>query len=76
LRPSCEKRAIGGHGAEKEKNKFSKDLIKSLGEARDHAEGRAGGARVYVVECRRARQLPPTFIRCDSPREISEASKL
>jgi DNA-binding transcriptional regulator YiaG len=37
-------------GAEKEKNKFSKDLIKSLGEARDHAEGRAGSARVHVAE--------------------------
>jgi len=31
-------------------NKFSRDLIKSLGEAADHAEGRARSARVYVVE--------------------------
>jgi hypothetical protein len=31
-------------------NKFSKDLIKSLGEARDHAGGRASRARVHVVE--------------------------
>ena len=31
-------------------NKFSKDLIKSLGEAADHAEGRASSARVQVVE--------------------------
>jgi putative transcriptional regulator len=31
-------------------NKFSKDLVKSLGEARDHAEGRASNARVHVVE--------------------------
>jgi putative transcriptional regulator len=31
-------------------NKFSKDLVKSLGEARGHAEGRAGSARVHVVE--------------------------
>ncbi len=31
-------------------NKFSKDLIKSLGEAVDHAEGRASSARVHVVE--------------------------
>ena len=30
-------------------NKFSKDLIKSLGEAA-HAEGRASCARVHVVE--------------------------
>ena len=31
-------------------NKFSKDLVKSLGEAADHAEGRASSARVHVVE--------------------------
>jgi len=31
-------------------NKFSKDLIKSLGEAADHTEGRASSARVHVVE--------------------------
>ena len=31
-------------------NKFSKDLIKSLSEASEHAEGRAGSARVQVVE--------------------------
>ena len=31
-------------------NKFSKDLIKSLSEAADHAEGRASSARVHVVE--------------------------
>jgi len=31
-------------------NKFSKYLIKSLGEAADHAEGRASSARVHVVE--------------------------
>jgi putative transcriptional regulator len=31
-------------------NKFSKDLVKILGEAADHAEGRASGARVHVVE--------------------------
>ena len=37
-------------GVEKEKNKFSKDLIKSLGEAHDHAEGRAGSARVHLAE--------------------------
>jgi putative transcriptional regulator len=31
-------------------HKFSKDLVKSLGEARDYAEGRAGSARGRVVE--------------------------
>ncbi|MGO9061041.1 MAG: hypothetical protein ACLQU2_27220 [Candidatus Binataceae bacterium] len=35
-------------------NKFSKDLVKSLGEAcdhaEDHAEGRASSARVHVIE--------------------------
>jgi hypothetical protein len=31
-------------------NKFSKDLIKSLGVAANHAEGRASSARVHVVE--------------------------
>jgi putative transcriptional regulator len=31
-------------------NKFSRDLIKSLGEASDHAEGKADKARVHVVE--------------------------
>jgi putative transcriptional regulator len=31
-------------------NKFSKDLIKSLGEAVDHAEGRASSTRVHVVK--------------------------
>ena|SRR6266446_5037013 len=31
-------------------NKFSKDLVKSLGDAADHAEGRASSARVHVVE--------------------------
>jgi len=31
-------------------NQFSKDLVKSLGEARDAAEGRASSARVHVVE--------------------------
>ena len=31
-------------------NKFSKDLVKSLGEACDHAEGRASSARVHVIE--------------------------
>ena len=31
-------------------NKFSKDLVKSLGEACDHAEGRASNARVHVIE--------------------------
>jgi len=31
-------------------NKFSKDLVKSLGEACDHAEGRVSSARVRVVE--------------------------
>ena len=31
-------------------SKFSKDLVKSLGEARNHAEGRASGTRVHVVE--------------------------
>jgi putative transcriptional regulator len=31
-------------------NKFSKNLIKSLGEAADHAKGRASSARVHVIE--------------------------
>jgi hypothetical protein len=31
-------------------NKFSKDLLKSLGEAADHAEGRASSARIHMVE--------------------------
>lgn len=31
-------------------NKFSKDLIKSMGEAREHAEGKRTGVRVHVVE--------------------------
>jgi putative transcriptional regulator len=31
-------------------NKFSKDLVKSLSEARNHEEGRASSARVHVVE--------------------------
>jgi hypothetical protein len=31
-------------------NKFSKNLIKSLGEAADHREGRASSVRVHVVE--------------------------
>src|SRR6202000_2585496 len=34
---------------EEELNKFSKNLIKSLGEAADHAQGRAS-VRVHVVE--------------------------
>jgi len=31
-------------------NKFSKDLIKSMGEACEHAEGKRTAARVHVVE--------------------------
>lgn len=31
-------------------NKFSKDLVKSMGEACEHAEGKRNGARVHVVE--------------------------
>jgi putative transcriptional regulator len=31
-------------------NKFSKNLIKSLGEATDHAKGRASSARVHVIK--------------------------
>ena len=31
-------------------NKFSKDLIKSMGEAREIAEGKRTAARVHVVE--------------------------
>ncbi len=31
-------------------NKFSKDVVKSLGEACDHAEGRASSARIHVIE--------------------------
>ncbi len=31
-------------------NKFSKDLIDSLSEACEHAEGRPGGVRVHTVE--------------------------
>jgi prevent-host-death family protein len=31
-------------------NKFSKDLVKSLGEACDQAEGRASSARVHLIE--------------------------
>ena len=31
-------------------NKFSQELIESLSEACEHAEGRAGEARVHVVE--------------------------
>jgi hypothetical protein len=31
-------------------NKFRKDLVKKLGEAADHAEGRANSAAVHVVE--------------------------
>jgi hypothetical protein len=31
-------------------NKFSKDLVKSLCEACDHAEGRASSTRVHVIE--------------------------
>ena len=31
-------------------NKFSKDLIESLTETCEHAEGKPGGIRVHVVE--------------------------
>ena len=31
-------------------NKFSKELVKSMGEACEHAEGRRSGVRVHVVE--------------------------
>jgi DNA-binding transcriptional regulator YiaG len=31
-------------------NKFSKELVKSMGEACEHAEGKRGSARVHVVE--------------------------
>jgi putative transcriptional regulator len=31
-------------------NKFSKDLVKSMGEACEHAEGKRNSARVHVVE--------------------------
>jgi len=31
-------------------NKFTKDLIKRLGEAADHAKGRASSVRVHVVK--------------------------
>jgi hypothetical protein len=31
-------------------NKFSRDLVKSLGEAADHAQGRASSTHVYEVE--------------------------
>jgi len=31
-------------------NKFSKNLIKNLGEAADHAKGRASSARVHLIE--------------------------
>jgi len=40
----------GRGGTGKQMNKFSKNLIKSLGEACDHAEGRASNARVHVIE--------------------------
>jgi hypothetical protein len=33
-------------------NKFSKDLVKSLSEAWDHAEGRTSSACVRVIEAR------------------------
>jgi putative transcriptional regulator len=31
-------------------NKFSKDLVKSMGEACEHAEGKRNAVRVHVVE--------------------------
>ncbi|MGO9061966.1 MAG: helix-turn-helix domain-containing protein [Candidatus Binataceae bacterium] len=31
-------------------NKFSNDLVKSLGETCEHAEGRASSTRVHVIE--------------------------
>jgi putative transcriptional regulator len=38
-------------------NKFSKDLVKSLCEACDHAEGRASSTRVHVIEVPEVRAI-------------------
>jgi hypothetical protein len=40
-------------------NKFSKELIKSLGEAADHAEGRVSSAGSHVGDMPDARSVPP-----------------
>jgi hypothetical protein len=48
-------------------HKFSKNLVKSIGEARDHAEGRASSARVHVVEMpdvRAIRRASCIYNRC------------
>ena len=56
-----------------EMNKFSKDLVRSLREARDHAEGRAGSARVQVVEVPNVRAIQRTLHLSQqaSPRNIA-----
>jgi putative transcriptional regulator len=62
-------------------NKFSNDLIKSLGEAADHAEGRANSARVHLVEVpdvraiRRKLHLSATGIRPEISNSAADAEK-
>jgi putative transcriptional regulator len=57
-------------------NKFSKELIESLSEACEHAEGKPGGVRVHVVEVPDVRairrQLRPNR---NSPASIASRSR-
>jgi hypothetical protein len=63
-------------------NKFSRDLIKSLDEAADHAEGRAISARVHVVEVpdgravRRKLHMSQQGIRAGLSNSSADAEKL
>jgi putative transcriptional regulator len=65
-------------------NKFNKDLVKSMGEACEHAEGKGVGVRVHVVEVpdvrairRKLRRRQATFHAiARRPREISEALRM
>jgi len=54
-------------------NKFSKALIKSLGEAADHAEDRASIARVYVLEVPDGRAIRASYL---SQEEFAESYRI
>jgi len=40
-------------------NKFGKELVESMTEACEHAEGKTGRVRVHVVDCPRRAGDPP-----------------
>jgi 6,7-dimethyl-8-ribityllumazine synthase len=55
---------------------FGKELIQSMTEAVEHAEGKAGGVRVQVVEVPGAKSAPLTDHLMDLDRDFQAPGKV